>query len=144
MKSLSSLLYWLLLIGGVIAFIMILSSVPLPNANAASPRSKFYDFNDQLIDGEVKKPTTLYTDARKRVQFDRLLRLKKSFLPKLYETVVANKDKFKNLFSVLTERFSPEKRRFVTMQQIIQDLEASDDPLDNVNTILTLLMVLVT
>ena len=61
------------------------------------------------------------------------------FLPNLIETVVANKDKFKNLFSVLTERFSPEKRRFVTMQQIIQDLEASDDPLDDVNTIMTLL-----
>ena len=50
------------------------------------PRSKFYDFNDQLIDGEIKKPTTLYTDSRKRVQFDRLLKLKKSFLPSLFNT----------------------------------------------------------
>jgi len=50
------------------------------------PKSKFYDFNDQIIDGEVKKPTTLYTDARQQVKFDRLLRLKKSFLPKLYQT----------------------------------------------------------
>ena len=49
-------------------------------------RSKFYDFSEQLIDGEVKKPTTLYTDSRQRVKFDRLLRLKKSFLPKLFET----------------------------------------------------------
>ena len=46
------------------------------------PRSKFYDFNDQIIDGQVKKPTTLYTDARQKVKFDRLLRLKKSFLPR--------------------------------------------------------------
>lgn len=49
-------------------------------------RSKFYDFSEQLIDGEVKKPTTLYTDSRQKVKFDRLLRLKKSFLPKLFET----------------------------------------------------------
>jgi len=49
-------------------------------------RSKFYDFSEQLIDGEVKKPTTLYTDARQKVRFDRLLKLKKSFLPKLFET----------------------------------------------------------
>ena len=48
--------------------------------------SKFYDFNEQLIDGEIKKPTTLYTDAREKVKFNRLLRLKKSFLPDLFDT----------------------------------------------------------
>ena len=55
-------------------------------AKTPSPRSKFYDFSEQLIDGEIKKPTSLYTDARKSVKFDRLLRLKKSFLPKLFDT----------------------------------------------------------
>ena len=49
-------------------------------------KSKFYDFNDQIIDGEIKKPTTLYTDARQKVKFERLLRLKKSFLPQLFRT----------------------------------------------------------
>ena len=49
-------------------------------------KSKFYDFSEQLIDGEVKKPTTLYTNARQQVKFDRLLRLKKSFLPRLFRT----------------------------------------------------------
>jgi len=53
---------------------------------AKQPRAKFYDFNEQLIDGEIKKPTTLYTDARGKVKFDRLLRLKKSFLPDLFAT----------------------------------------------------------
>ena len=53
---------------------------------AKQPRAKFYDFNEQLIDGEIKKPTTLYTDARDKVKFDRLLRLKKSFLPDLFAT----------------------------------------------------------
>lgn len=55
-------------------------------AFAATPKSKFYDFGDQLIDGQVQKPTALYTDARTKVKFDRLLRLKKSFLKKLYLT----------------------------------------------------------
>ena len=55
-------------------------------ARAASPRAKFYDFQDQLIDGEVKKPTTLYTSVRDSVKFDRLLRLKKSFLKDLFKT----------------------------------------------------------
>ena len=53
---------------------------------AKGPKSKFYDFSDQLIDGQIKKPTALYTDARQRVRFERLLKLKKSFIPKLYNT----------------------------------------------------------
>jgi len=53
---------------------------------AGKPKSKFYDFSDQLIDGKINKPITLYTDARTKVKFDRLLRLKKSFLKSLYET----------------------------------------------------------
>ena len=55
-------------------------------AFSSTPRSKFYDFRDQLIDGEVKKPVTLYTDAREKVKFERLLRLKKSFMNKLFDT----------------------------------------------------------
>ena len=53
---------------------------------AKQPKSKFYDFNEQIIDGERKKPTTLYLDSREQVRFDRLLKLKKSFLPKLFTT----------------------------------------------------------
>ena len=55
-------------------------------AIAKSPKSKFYDFSDQLIDGERKTPTALYTDVRQQVKFDRLLSLKKSFLRKLFNT----------------------------------------------------------
>jgi hypothetical protein len=49
-------------------------------------KSKFYDFGEMLIDGEIKKPTALYTDARQKVKFDRLLSLKKSFMPALMES----------------------------------------------------------
>lgn len=49
-------------------------------------RSKFYDFDDQLIDGEIRRPTALYIDHRQRARFERLLRLKRTFLPKLYQT----------------------------------------------------------
>tara|TARA_R110001583_G_scaffold58367_2_gene174114 strand:- start:632 stop:871 length:240 start_codon:yes stop_codon:yes gene_type:complete len=64
-----------------IIFILTISQVLAKN-----PKSKFYDFSEQLIDGQIKKPTTLYTDARERVKFERLLKLKISFLPKLYDT----------------------------------------------------------
>jgi len=50
------------------------------------PKSKFYDFGAQVIDGEIKKPTALYTDSKKKVKFDRLLKLKKSFIPDLMNT----------------------------------------------------------
>ena len=63
-----------------------LLSVTVTEAAGQVPRTKFYDFNEQLIDGEIKKPTTLYTDAREKVKFERLLRLKKSFLDKLFES----------------------------------------------------------
>jgi hypothetical protein len=58
-------------------------------ALAAPPKklkSRFYDFGGQVIDGEIKKPTALYIQSRDRVKFDRLLRLKKSFLPRLFST----------------------------------------------------------
>jgi hypothetical protein len=55
-------------------------------ALAKEETAKFYDFSDQLIDGEIKKPTALYTDSRSEVRFTRLLSLKKTFLPVLLQT----------------------------------------------------------
>ena len=47
---------------------------------------KFYNFDDLLIDGKVKKPQVLYTDARQKVKFNRLLKLKKDLIPRLKGT----------------------------------------------------------
>ena len=47
---------------------------------------KFYNFDDLLIDGKVRKPQILYTDARQKVRFERLLKLRRDFLPKLKNT----------------------------------------------------------
>ena len=59
----------------------------MPAAAAfADDKAKFYDFSDQLIDGEIKKPTTLYMESRQRARFDKLLKLKKSFRPTLIES----------------------------------------------------------
>ena len=52
----------------------------------ASPKTKFYDFDDLLINGEYKKPQIMYNDARSKVRFERLLKLKKEFLEKLRES----------------------------------------------------------
>tara|TARA_B100001093_G_C26717698_1_gene966381 strand:- start:542 stop:793 length:252 start_codon:yes stop_codon:yes gene_type:complete len=56
------------------------------SAQEAGVKTKFYNFDDLLIDGEYKKPQMLYTDARQKVKFERLLNLKKDFLPKLKAT----------------------------------------------------------
>tara|TARA_R110000824_G_scaffold248156_3_gene437252 strand:- start:1339 stop:1587 length:249 start_codon:yes stop_codon:yes gene_type:complete len=71
-------------ISAVVFIFLILNTTAITMAK--QPKSKFYDFNEQLIDGELKRPTTLYTDSRQRVKFERLLKLKKSFLPKLFDT----------------------------------------------------------
>jgi len=55
-------------------------------AEPPSSNAKFYDFSEQVIDGHIKRPTALYTDARQKVKFDRLLKLKKSFLPEMLKT----------------------------------------------------------
>lgn len=72
----------------LVLFVILFFALPVA-ANkppARDARSKFYDFNEQVIDGEIRKPTALYVDARARAKFDRLMRLKKSFLPELFRT----------------------------------------------------------
>jgi hypothetical protein len=68
----------------------LITSLAFGTVQAAPPkgktRIKFYDFSEQIIDGEIKKPTALYTDARAKVKFERLLKLKKSFLRDLFDT----------------------------------------------------------
>ena len=72
---------------GVFVLIICLALFFAVETHAKPPtKSKFYDFSDQLIDGERKQPTALYTDAREQVKFDRLLTIKKSFLKKLLNT----------------------------------------------------------
>ena len=51
-----------------------------------SKKTKFYNFDDLLINGEYKRPQVLWTDSRQKVKFERLLKLKKDFLPKLEST----------------------------------------------------------
>ena len=71
----------------VIPCILLILIFTTPQAFGQSkPKSKFYDFGAQIIDGEIKKPTALYTDNKKKVKFDRLLKLKKTFIPELMNT----------------------------------------------------------
>ena len=54
--------------------------------NPGDAKIKFYDFDDLLIDGKIQKPQILYTDAKQKVKFGKLLKLKRDFLIKLKNT----------------------------------------------------------
>ena len=70
--------------------LFILIAIIWPNIGFSEPtKTKFYNFDDLLINGEYKKPQILYTDSRQKVKFEKLLKLKKDFLPILKKT---NKD----------------------------------------------------
>ena len=71
---------------GILIIVMTVSTATSWTYAKPPAKSKFYDFSEQVIDGEIRKPTNLYVDSRKKVKFERLLRLKKSFLPKLFST----------------------------------------------------------
>jgi len=66
----------------IIIFLLLL---PFFAANA-EPKTKFYDFDDLLINGEYKKPQIMYIDDRSKIRFERLLKLRKNFLKNLRNT----------------------------------------------------------
>lgn len=49
-------------------------------------RARFYDFENMLIDGEFRSPDLMQMEGRGQAQFDRLLNLQTSFLPKVQES----------------------------------------------------------
>lgn len=63
-----------------------LTSLATAEPKINSTKTKFYNFDDLLINGEYKKPQILYTDSRQKVKFQKLLKLKKDFIPKLKST----------------------------------------------------------
>jgi len=68
-----------------IVFGFSLEAIAVP-PNKDNARTKFYNFDDMLIDGEIKKPTGLFINIRERARFKRLLKLKKTFIPNLMST----------------------------------------------------------
>ena len=68
---------------------LLFTALMLTTAMAAppkSPKSKFYNFSEQLVNGQVRKPTVIYMSHHEKVKFKRLLSLKKSFMRQLFAT----------------------------------------------------------
>ena len=70
----------------ILLLLLLVASVAVAQEKNNSTKMKFYNFDDLLINGKIKKPQVLWTDARQKVKFERLLKLKKDFIPKLKNT----------------------------------------------------------
>ncbi|MFT6399472.1 MAG: hypothetical protein ACJAYU_004239 [Bradymonadia bacterium] len=49
-------------------------------------QTRFYDFNDMLIDGEFQRPDGMFATERGEARFDSLLNLRRSFIDEIEET----------------------------------------------------------
>ncbi len=58
-----------------------------PSANAGGgQRTQSINFEDELVEGEVKKPELLYLLQKKQFNFKRLIKLRENFLPEMNRT----------------------------------------------------------
>jgi hypothetical protein len=78
--------HWLL----VLTFGFTLLAWPLDRALAqnasAKPKRTNVDFEDQLVQGEVKKPELFYLLQKKQFNFGKLIRLRENFVPEMGKT----------------------------------------------------------
>lgn len=75
------------ILGLLIALAFVLTSASaFAQDDGGETRSKFYNFDDMLVDGQLKTPDMIKNNARGKAQFKRLLNLKKSFMPKIKES----------------------------------------------------------
>ncbi len=75
------------MIGLIVALAFVLGSAnAFAQDEGGDTRSKFYNFDDMLVDGQLKTPDLIKNQARGKAQFKRLLNLKKSFMPKIEES----------------------------------------------------------
>jgi len=65
-----------------ILLLFVAMAIAIPTSASADPntRSKFFDFGEMLIDGQVNRPQGYLYMARYEAKFGRLLRLKRDFM----------------------------------------------------------------
>jgi hypothetical protein len=70
----------------IAAAVLLMSAGAFAQDDGGDTKSKFYDFEDMLVDGQIKRPDMERMDVQGNAKFDRLLDLKKSFLSKVQES----------------------------------------------------------
>lgn len=78
----------ILIVGGIVVGVAhLLSAVEIARAQSSEDRRKTtIDFEDELIEGELKKPELFYLLQKKQFNFKRLIKLRNDFLPEMRRT----------------------------------------------------------
>lgn len=64
----------------------LLASVAAFAQKADAKKTTSINFDDELVEGEVKKPELLYLLQKKQFNFKRLIKLRENFLPEMNRT----------------------------------------------------------
>lgn len=70
----------------VLASFAYLSVAATAQKKSDKTRTATIDFEDELIEGEVKKPELFYLLQKKQFNFKRLIKLRNNFLPEMRRT----------------------------------------------------------
>lgn len=65
---------------------LLILSASLSFAQGEDKRTTSINFDDELIEGEVKKPELLYLLQKKQFNYKRLIKLRENFLPEMGRT----------------------------------------------------------
>lgn len=57
-----------------------------PKKIKKAPKKEVLNFEDELIEGEVKKPELFYLLEKKKFNFKKLIKLRENFLPEMRRT----------------------------------------------------------
>ena len=71
---------------GILVLILLLPVLSWGQDEGSDKRTTSINFEDELIEGEVKKPELLYLLQRKQFNFKRLIKLRENFLPEMSRT----------------------------------------------------------
>jgi len=61
-------------------------TTPPAKSAGKSPKRTTVDFEDQLVQGEVKKPELFYLLQKKQFNFGKLIKLRENFIPEMDKT----------------------------------------------------------
>ena len=70
---------WLILLG---SWALAQDASPSKSAGAEKKKTRI-DFEDELVEGELKKPELFYLLQKKQFNFKRLIKLREDFLPEM-------------------------------------------------------------
>jgi len=68
------------------AILLVIICAPLSAWADSNAKTKFYNFDELLIDGKIQRPKVLWTDTRQKAKFEKLLKLRKDLIPRLKAT----------------------------------------------------------